>query len=149
MKRNFLSAVLLSVFGFSVVNADVLERGRIISKQQLPVLAIQLIDSNFANSKISYVKEETDFLEKNYEVVFADATKLEFTRKGDWKEVDCRNSHVPYEIVPDEIEKYITEHYDSERILRIERDRNDYEVYISNRLELTFDKNFNIIDIDD
>lgn len=149
MKRNFLFAALLSVFAVSVANADILERNRIITKEQLPTEAKQFIDKHFAGSKISYIKEEHDFLEKTFEVVFSDASKVEFSRDGVWKEIDCRNAQVPSAVVPDEIERYIAEHYGDKKILQIERDRYDYEVRTSNRLELTFDKNLNIIDIDD
>jgi hypothetical protein len=33
--------------------------------------------------------------------------------------------------------------------MKIDRDRRDYEISLSNRLELTFDKKFNLVDIDD
>ena len=146
MKKIFAMAVILLAFGATVAKAD---SDRVITKDKLPVVAQQFINENFANMKISYVKEERDFLEKNYEVVFTDGTKIEFMRNGDWKEVDCRYSQVPEPIIPGQIIKYVNEHYAGERILQIDRDRNDYEVRLSNRLELTFDKKFNIIDIDD
>ena len=96
----------------------------------------------------AYAKEERDFLERSYEVVFADGSKVEFTRKGDWKDVDCRYNEVPAAIVPEAIRDYVSANYPDAKILRIERDANDYEVKLSNRLELTFDKKLNIIDID-
>jgi hypothetical protein len=81
--------------------------------------------------------------------VFADGAKVEFARNGEWKEVDCRRSSVPSPIVPDKILKYVKANYPDAKVMLIERDKNDYEVRLSNRLELTFDKAFNIIDIDD
>ena len=45
--------------------------------------------------------------------------------------------------------KYVKENYPDVKVLMIERDRNDYELKLSNRLELTFDTKYNIIDIDD
>jgi hypothetical protein len=36
-----------------------------------------------------------------------------------------------------------------EKVVYIEKDRNDFEVKLSNRLELKFDKNYNVYDIDD
>lgn len=146
MKRNVLIAIAVLFFGVLTVKAD---NDRVISKDKLPMTAAKFIADNFANNKISYVKEERDFLEKNFEVVFTDGSKIEFYRNGTWKEIDCRYSEVPAAIVPEQIKNYVKEHYPNEKILQIDQDRHDYEVRLSNRLELTFDKNFNVIDIDD
>ena len=119
-----------------------------IVKESLPKKAQLFIDSNFKNSKITYVKDERDFLERSYEVLFADGTKVEFDRNGEWKEVDCRRSSVPTAIVPAKILNYVNNSYPGVKVIQIERDRIDYEVKLSNNLELTFNKKFNIIDID-
>ena len=47
------------------------------------------------------------------------------------------------------IKEYINNNYAGEKVVYIEKDRNDYEVKLSNRLELKFDKELNIYDIDD
>lgn len=146
MKKSFFIAILALVFGVVFAKAD---NDRVITKDKLPVSAQNFITEFFPKNKISYVKEERDFIEKNYEIVFTDGAKVEFLKNGKWKEVDCRYSEVPAGIVPVAIRNYVTEHYPGEKILQIDRDRNDYEIRLSNRLELTFDKNYNIIDIDD
>lgn len=149
MKKYLFIALAALFFGVSSASADGLELDRIISKEQLPASAIEFINKNFANSKISLVKEDRELFSKNYEVIFSDGARLEFTRSGEWKEVDCRNYEVPANIVPAAIAKYVSENYSGVRILQIDSDRFDYEVRLSNSLELTFDKSFNIIDIDD
>lgn len=146
MKKSFFIAVLALVFGVVFAKAD---NDRVITKDKLPAAAQNFVKEYFAKNKVSYVKEERDFLEKNFEIVFTDGTKVEFLKNGKWKEVDCRYSEVPAGIVPEAIRNYVAEHYPGEKILQIDRDRNDYELRLSNRLELTFDKNYNIIDIDD
>ena len=146
MKKLFLIAFAL-VFAFSAVKAD--ERDRIITKEQLPAAAQQLIAKYFAGLKISLVKEDRELSSRNYEVLFSDGTKLEFTRNGEWKEVDCRKNSVPAELVPQKIGDIVASRYPEAKIVQIDRDRNDYEVKLSNGLELTFDKKFNLVDIDD
>ena len=47
------------------------------------------------------------------------------------------------------IKEYIDKNYPGIKVIYIEKDRNDYELKLSNRLELKFDKDFNIYDIDD
>ena len=45
--------------------------------------------------------------------------------------------------------QYVSGHYPDASIVQIDRDKHDYEVKLSNGLELTFDLKFNLIDIDD
>lgn len=145
MKKIIIIALAVFTLGIITAKAD---NDRLIAKENLPKKAQQFIDSNFKNSKITYVKDESYFLEKSYEVLFADGTKVEFNRKGEWKEIDCRRSSIPTTIVPAKILEYVNSNYQDVRILQIERDRVDYEIKLSNQLEITFDKKFNIIDID-
>lgn len=140
--------LLTLVFSLGVVSAFGFN-DKVISKNQLPAQAQSFLNENFADVKISYAKQETDFIERSYEVVLADGTKLEFTKKGNWKEVDCRYSEVPSAIVPAPIKNYINENYSGSRVLKIERDSRGYEVKLSNKLELKFNNDFKIVDIDD
>ena len=140
--------LLTFVFSLGVVNAFGFN-DKVISKNQLPAQAQSFLNENFADVKISYAKQETDFIERSYEVVLADGTKLEFTKNGNWKEVDCRYSEVPSAIVPAPIKNFINENYSGSRVLKIERDSRGYEVKLSNKLELKFNNDFKIVDIDD
>lgn len=146
MRKILFITVLFLTLGSVAVKAD---NDKLITKEKLPAAAQKFVTNHFAALKISYVKEERDLFERNYEVVFTDGSKVEFLRNGDWKEIDCRYSEVPSVVVPDQIKKYVSENYPDAKILQIDRDRHDYEVKLSNRLELTFDRNYNIIDIDD
>ena len=91
---------------------------------------------------------ERDLFDRSYEVVLADGTKLEFTSQGEWKDVDCRYEEVPAAIIPQAIKEYVNNNYPGEKILKIEHDRGYYELKLSNRYELTFNKDYKIVDID-
>ena len=145
MKR--ILFVLATVFSLGVFNANA-DNDKIITKEMLPVDAQSFINTYFGELKISYAKLERDLFENSYEVVFTDGVKLEFNRKGEWEDVDCRYGEVPAAIIPVNIAEYVKAYYPDAKILRIERHRYGYEVKLSNRLELTFNKNFRIVDID-
>ena len=98
---------------------------------------------------MAYAKYEREFLESTYEVVFTSSAKIEFYKNGDWKEIDCKYSTVPAAIVPAQIASYVKQNWPEASIVKIDRDKRDYEVKLTNRLELTFDLNFNLIEIDD
>ena len=95
-----------------------------------------------------FIKMESDFFYKSYEVIFTNGNKVEFGKNGNWEEVNCKYTSVPTAIIPTTIQKYVTTNYPDTRVLKIERDKKEYEVQLSNRVELKFDLKFNLIDID-
>ena len=119
-----------------------------IQVSQMPQKAQQFIKQHFAGNNIAMAKVESDFLQKSYDVIFTDGNKVEFDKKGNWTEVNCKFSVVPQGIITAPIQKYVTTNYADAKILKIERDKADYEVKLSNGWELKFDSKFNLIDID-
>ena len=55
---------------------------------------------------------------------------------------------VPQAVVPVKIQEFVKSNYPEAKVLKIEKDRYEYEVKLSNFWELTFDLNFNLIDMD-
>ena len=146
MKKLMILSAILMVFGITTACAD---NDKPIAVTQLPQKAQQFIKTHFSKEKVAFAKLERDFLETTYEVVFTNSTKLEFQKDGNWKEVDCKYSTVPTGIVPAQIAQYVMQNYPDTKIVKIDRDKRDYEVKLTNGLELTFDLKFNLIDIDD
>ena len=146
MKKILL--ILVAVFSVGIFVA-VADNDKIINKSQLPKAAQEFIDAHFAGVELLYAKEDCNVLFSSYEVRLENGVKMEFSSKGNWEEVDCQQNAVPAAIVPQPIKEYVEKNYAGNSILAIEKNRNQYEVRLSNRLELKFDKNFNIYDIDD
>lgn len=119
-----------------------------ISVSELPQSAQQFINKNFKGKKVAMAKEEKGLLDRGYEVVFVDGVELEFDNKGNWTSVDCEKSAVPTAIVPNKIAAYVKANYSGQRITKIEKDNKDYEIELSNGLEITFNKKFKVIEID-
>jgi hypothetical protein len=146
MKKIIL--ILAAIFSIGIFSASA-DNDKIINKNQLPAQAQQFISEHFNGVDFSYAKEERDILKKSYEVRLVNGVKIEFSDKGVWEEVDCQFSEVPAEIIPAAIKKYVNDNFAGEKVISIERNRYNYEVKLSNRLELKFDKDLNIYDIDD
>ena len=140
--------IILAVFSLGVVTVKA-DNDRVITKDALPAKAQQFVNAHFASVKISYIKEDRDFFDRNYELVFADGSKIEFGRNGEWVDVDCRYNSVPQAIVPAAIQTYVKSNFPDVKIIEIERKRANHEVKLSNKLELVFDKNLKIKGIDD
>lgn len=119
-----------------------------ISKKDLPQAAQTFIQTYFSDKAITLVKQDTDVARKTYDVVFADGTEVEFNGKGLWTEVSTKTGAVPQDLVPETIRTFVGEKYAGQTICRIERERAKTEVKLSNGLELTFNKDGRLIDID-
>ena len=145
MRKLFLiAAVVFMSLGVACANSD-----RPIAVENLPQKAQQFIKKYFSQIKVTYATEDRDVISKDYEVMFADGSKVDFAANGEWTSVECKGKAVPAGIVPQQIEAYVKQNYPDAQIRKIDRDRTDYEVSLSNRLELTFNKNFKLIEIDD
>ena len=140
----FVLASIMMTAGIASADND-----RIIAFDQLPAKAREFVKQYFPSEKVSYVKEESDFMELSYEVVFAQGTKVEFSGQGEWKEVDCRYSTLNEKLVPAQIRDYVSKNFPDTKFVKIERGYRGYEVKLTNRLELTFDAEYHLVDIDD
>ena len=120
-----------------------------IQVSEMPKAAQLFIKNHFADLSVAMAKVETDFLDKNYDVVFTNGNKVEFDKKGNWTNVDCEHTQVPVAILPDAIRQYVAKNYPDAKVLKIEvTDRKGYDVELSNGFELEFDKRMNVIDVD-
>lgn len=141
--------VFLLVCLFTLQTVAHADNDKPIQVTQMPQQAQQFIKQHFADSKVALAKMESDFLNKSYEVIFTNGNKVEFDKKGEWTEINCKHTVVPASAIPAAIRKYVATNYPDAKVLKIERDKKDYEVKLSNRKELKFDLKFNLIDIDD
>ena len=112
---------------------------------QLPAPAQTFIKTYFADKTVAYAKQDG----AKYEVKFNDGAEVEFTRRGEWDKVDCKFAAVPEAIVPEMIKTYVATNHPGALVTKIDKERFGYEIEISNGLELKFDRNFNVFDIDD
>ncbi|HIZ85796.1 MAG TPA: PepSY-like domain-containing protein [Candidatus Coprenecus stercoravium] len=146
MKKFMILAASMLLFSVSSAYAD---NDRPIQFNQLPEAAQQFINTYFPDQKVSFAKEERDFMEVSYEVMFTNSIKIEFAGNGEWKEVKCKYSTLPEGIVPQQITDYVKANFPEVSIYAIDRGYREVEVNLTNGLELTFDNNFNLVDIDD
>ena len=143
--KKVITALLLSIICF----CSVLYAGHDvhITFQQLPNKAQQFIQEHFPNNKIAIAKKEIELASKSYDVIFTNGDKLEFGSNGNWTEIKCRNGAVPTAVIPQQILNYVNSTYPDNLIIEIERKRGYYEIKLSNRAEIKFDRRFNVIDI--
>lgn len=149
MKMKKILLTLVSVF-IAISSFASKDDDRPIQMNQLPQAAQEFIKKNFSGVKVALAKMESDFFDKSYEVIFTNGNKVEFDRNGKWDKIECKYTEVPASAIPEFIKKYVSENYPDVKVWKIEyeRKRGKYEVKLSNRWELKFDKNGTLLDID-
>lgn len=141
--------VLFLVSLFTLSTVSMADNVKPIQVGQLPTTAQTFITTYFKNNKVALAKVDTEFLSKTYEVMFTNGEEVEFDRSGEWTEVQCKTGEVPSAIVPAAIRNYVKQNYPNATIQKIERDKHRFDVKLSNRLEIAFNHQMQVIDIDD
>ena len=126
-------------------NAD---NNKPIKVTDLPVKAQTVLSQHFNNQKVTFASIESGIIDKNYDVVLQNGTKLEFDKKGNVTEIDCKQGAVPEKLIPQTIRTYLQENYSGQTVRKIEFNKNEYELELSNGIDITFNKHFQVIDID-
>lgn len=114
----------------------------------LPAKAQTLLSQYFNGQKLMLATIESGVVSRSYDVVLQNGTKLEFDKKGNLTEIDCKQATVPAKLIPQAIRNYLKENYPAQAVKKIEMNKNEYEVELANGLDLTFNKHFQLIDID-
>ena len=148
MKRIFrilMIAICCMVSCNMVANAG---NDKPIAVNALPVKAQTLLSNHFNNQKVMLATIESGVVSRSYDVVLQNGTKLEFDKKGNLTEIDCKQGIVPVQLIPQTIKNYLKDNYSGQSVKKIEMNKNEYEVELTNGLDLTFNKHFQLIDID-
>lgn len=147
MKKTFLTLFLMTTM-FGAAYADGREKPTSVDK--LPQAAQEFLSAHFKDLTVAYAVEEQKYTGKEYEVVYTDRTEVEFRSDGQWESVGRKYSPVPASIVPQPIPNLRFRKQLSRAVIRqIDRNAYTWEVELSNGLEIKFDNQFNVIDIDD
>lgn len=117
---------------------------RVITFDQLPQSAQTLVKTHFADKVPLIITADYD----DYEILFESGEKIEFSRKGEWKDIECKTSAVPVALIPEQIKASIAKSFPAATIVCISRDRRGYEVELNNGLDVEFNKKFQVIEID-
>ena len=140
IKAILLLAAML-VMSFSA-KAD---HDQVITFDQMPEVAQALHKQYFASKVPLVMTVDWD----DYTIRYESGEKVEFDKQGNWKEINCRSTCVPAELIPEQIKSHIQATFPGSAIIKLERNRRGYEVKLNNGLEVEYDPTFQIIDIDD
>ena len=120
------------------------DNDRVITFEQLPAQAQTMLKKHFADKVPLVVTVDLD----DYTVLYQSGEKVEFDKKGEWREINCKTSAVPTALIPEQIKAVVRQTYPGATIIKIDRDRRGYDVKLNNGLDLEFNRNFQIVEVD-
>lgn len=116
---------------------------------KLPVAAQTFINANYSGVAVLYATKEDDLILPDYTVMLKNGVRLQFENGGELENIKVAEGEIPASIVPVRIVEYVKAAYPEALIKEYDVDKNGYEVKLSNRLEIKFNRNFKVIEIDD
>ena len=115
---------------------------------KLPKAAQSFVSMTFPSAKVLYAAVDDDVIRPDYTVVLEDGTKIDFNHDGSLEKIESK-SGVPVELIPYQIREYVQRHYPDALFVEYKVGRKSYEVTLSNRMELKFNSEFHLVEIDD
>lgn len=147
-KLLIITATMLMSIGTLMADND-----RVIDTKDLPAKATEFLNTYFANETVTFAKLDKELFENKYEVMLKNGVKITFFKSGDWKEVDAESASVTFEmpegLIPIQLRQYVEANYMGIRINSIEKEGRFTDVSLANGLDLRFDSNYRLVNIDD
>ena len=143
MKRIIISAV--AVLAISVMASC---KDKLVTFAQLPEVARTYINTNFPDDKVVAVTVDDDLIRPDFDVRLSSGVELQFEHDGSLEKVASRNG-ISADLIPAAIREYVSENFPAAGYREYEIGRKKYEVKLTNGLELKFNNNFQLIEVDD
>ena len=84
------------------------DNDRVITFDQLPAPAQAMLKQHFGDKvPLVITADRSDF-----NVMYQSGEKVEFDKKGNWREIECKRSSVPEALVPEQIKTILAEYAD-------------------------------------
>ena len=122
---------------------------RPVDFKKLPVAAQTFINTNYSGVAVLYSVKDDDLVLPDYTVMLKNGVKLQFSNGGELENIKVQEGAVPAGIVPVQITDYVKTAYPGVIIKEYDVDKNSHEVKLSNRLEIKFNRSFQVVEIED
>lgn len=147
MKKLF--TVLSLILSFSLLTISC-EKEKIVEANQLPSIGTTFLNEHFKGIQILSVTQEKEGLSSTeYTVLLDNGVEVTFDKNGNWKEVDAKVTNaIPTSFILPMIVDYVNTNYPTTAINGIDKEKNRFDVDLTNELDLVFDANGKFLRID-
>ena len=143
--KNFISFGILAMVLLFTACSD-----KPVAPEQLPAPVTTFIQQTFPGQTITYAEKDIELTGSKYDVILADGTRVDFDTDNVWDKIECTMANpVPTALIPAPIVTHIQANFPDALILKIDKERNGYEVELANGLELKYNKQGVLTEMDD
>ena len=139
--RNFI------IFGLLLLVTGCGEKN--VPPTQLPQEIQTFVKQYFPTQAITYAEKELEWFTYKYDVILADGTQINFDTDNVWDKIDAKMATVPAALIPTPIATYVNTQFPAVAITKIDKERYGYDVDLANDLELKFNEQGALMEMDD
>ena len=140
--------VALGIFAFTLLMTACSDKP--VTADQLPEPIKAFIQQTFPGQTVSFVQKDLDLTGNQYDVVLADGTRIEFDTDNQWDKIEgTMTTPVPTALIPQPVLTHLQANFPDAMITKIDKEHYGYEVELANGLELKFNKQGALIEMDD
>ncbi len=148
VKVSFMNKTLLSTIALAcLVLASCDDRP--VPVAEVPQDIQVFIQQNFVGSTMTYAQRDLGLLGWEYDVTLSDGTIVKFDSDHTWDQVSCAAASVPAALVPAPIATYLNANFPGVAITKIDKESNGYDVDLASGLELKFNSQGALMEMDD
>ncbi len=140
--------VALGIFAFTLLMTACSDKP--VTADQLPEPIKAFIQQTFPGQTVSFVQKDLELTGNQYDVVLADGTRIEFDTDNQWDKIEgTMTTPVPTALIPQPVLTHLQANFPDAMITKIDKEHYGYEVELANGLELKYNKQGAIMEMDD
>lgn len=121
-----------------------------VTASELPADITAFIQQSFPGQTISFAKKDLEITGWQYDVVLADGTQIDFDTDHVWDKIQCAmTTTVPTALIPAPIQTHLRTNFPDAMVLKIDKERYGYEIELANGLEMKFNPQGALMEVDD
>ena len=118
--------------------------------EQLPVQVKTFIQQTYPGQTITFAQKDLELTGWKYEVFLADGTHIEFDTDDMWDKIESPVARpVPQQLIPAPIASHLQANFPGTVVTKIDKERNGYEIELANGMELKYNKQGVLREMDD
>ena len=117
---------------------------------ELPAPVMSFIQQTYPGQTITFAQKDLELTGWKYEVFLADGSHVGFDTDDTWDKVESPMTQpVPAQLIPAPIATHLQANFPGAFVTKIDKERNGYEIELATGVELKYNKQGALMEMDD